>query len=276
MRVPVTVSSWTLGDHCSFEERCAAAANAGYDGIGLRVENYVDALEEGYQDDELLAILKRYGIRCTEIEYLTGWAHEKRSYEEKYREQLIFHMGRLFGVHHINAGLLETMKPTVVGERLRQLCQRAKGFDVAVEPMPYSGIPDLKAVVRILNVASQPNAKLLLDAWHWVRAEQSFRPLAPAIAAKVVAVQVDDVHSQAYAPSVLRAESLHDRLIPDQGAKIVRNFLTMLRESGVKPLTVGVEVISDELLKTGVNNAAQKTHEATIRALKETWPELLR
>ncbi|MFK5705975.1 sugar phosphate isomerase/epimerase family protein [Ligilactobacillus sp. LYQ139] len=275
MRVPITVSSWTLGDHCSFEERCAAAANAGYDGIGLRVENYIDALEEGYQDDELLAMMKRYGIKCTEVEYLTEWARKKRTYEEKYREQLIFHMGRLFGVHHINAGLLENEQPTVVGERLRRLCQRARGVDIAVEPMPYSGISDLKTAVRILNVAAQSNAKLLLDAWHWVRAEQSFRPLTPAIAAKVVAVQVDDVHAQAYAPSVLRAESLHDRLIPDQGAKMVRNFLKMLRESGVKPLTVGVEVISDELLKTGINNAAQRTHEATIKALKETWPELL-
>ena len=44
---PITVSSWTLGDQCKFEERVKAAKEAGYDGIGLRAETYVDANGEG-------------------------------------------------------------------------------------------------------------------------------------------------------------------------------------------------------------------------------------
>ena len=30
---PITISSWTLGDQCSFEERVQAAKEAGYEGI---------------------------------------------------------------------------------------------------------------------------------------------------------------------------------------------------------------------------------------------------
>ena len=41
---PITVSSWTLGDQCKFEDRVIAAKEAGYEGIGLRAETYVDAL----------------------------------------------------------------------------------------------------------------------------------------------------------------------------------------------------------------------------------------
>ena len=44
---PLTISSWTLGDQCTFEERVAAAKAAGFAGIGLRAETYVDALNEG-------------------------------------------------------------------------------------------------------------------------------------------------------------------------------------------------------------------------------------
>ena len=44
---PITISSWTLGDQCAFEERIAAANAAGFEGIGLRAETYVDALNEG-------------------------------------------------------------------------------------------------------------------------------------------------------------------------------------------------------------------------------------
>ena len=35
---PITVSSWTLGDQCTFEERVSAAKEAGFEGIGLRAE----------------------------------------------------------------------------------------------------------------------------------------------------------------------------------------------------------------------------------------------
>ena len=42
-----TINSWTLGDQCAFEERIAAANAAGFEGIGLRAETYVDALNEG-------------------------------------------------------------------------------------------------------------------------------------------------------------------------------------------------------------------------------------
>lgn len=49
---PITVSSWTLGDQCKFEDRVIAAKEAGYEGIGLRAETYVDALNEGLYDEE--------------------------------------------------------------------------------------------------------------------------------------------------------------------------------------------------------------------------------
>mgnify|MGYP002577533299 CR=1 FL=1 len=61
---PITVSSWTLGDQCKFEERVKAAKEAGYDGIGLRAETYVDALNEGLHDEDILAILEKYDAFC--------------------------------------------------------------------------------------------------------------------------------------------------------------------------------------------------------------------
>ena len=54
-KYPITVSSWTLGDQCTFEERVKAAKEAGFEGIGLRAETYVDALNEGLFDADILA-----------------------------------------------------------------------------------------------------------------------------------------------------------------------------------------------------------------------------
>src|SRR5699024_12392342 len=66
--LPISISSWTLGDKCTFEQRCKAAAEAGYDGIGLRAETYVDALNEGLTDKDIIDILNKYNITCTEVE----------------------------------------------------------------------------------------------------------------------------------------------------------------------------------------------------------------
>ena len=85
---PITVSSWTLGDQCKFEERVKAAKEAGYDGIGLRAETYVDALNEGLHDEDILAILEKYDMKVTEVEYIVQWAEDARSYEQKYKEQM--------------------------------------------------------------------------------------------------------------------------------------------------------------------------------------------
>jgi len=67
---PITISSWTLGDQCKFEDRVIAAKNAGYEGIGLRAETYVDALNEGLFDKDILAILDKHGMKVTEVEYI--------------------------------------------------------------------------------------------------------------------------------------------------------------------------------------------------------------
>ena len=97
-KYPITVSSWTLGDQCSFEERVKAAKEAGFEGIGLRAETYVDALNEGLFDADILAILEKYDMKVTEVEYIVQWAEDHRSYEQKYKEQMCFHMCELFGV----------------------------------------------------------------------------------------------------------------------------------------------------------------------------------
>ena len=272
---PITISSWTLGDQCSFEERVQAAKKAGYEGIGLRAETYADALNEGLTDRDILAILEKYDMKVTEVEYIVQWAEEHRSYEQKYKEQICFHMCQLFGVRHINCGLMENYPVEQTAQKLKELCQRAGEYMIGVEPMPYSGIPDLKKAYQVVMASGCENAMIILDSWHWVRADQPYDILTKEIAKKVVSIQINDAYERPYAAPVLRDESLHDRLAPGTGAKDTAGFVRMVREAGVSPLAVGVEVISDAILAKGVEKAAAYTYENTVKVLKEAWPELL-
>ena len=203
---PITISSWTLGDQCKFEDRVKAAKEAGYEGIGLRAETYVDALNEGLFDQDILDILKKYDMKVTEVEYIVQWAEDQRSYEQKYKEQLCFHMCELFGVAQINCGLMENYSVEHTAQKLKELCHRAGKYIIGVEPMPYSGIPDMKKGWAVVKAADCENAKLILDTWHWVRANQpvDISVLDGIPADKIVSIQIKDVWDRPYAKSILR------------------------------------------------------------------------
>ena len=274
---PITISSWTLGDQCKFEDRVKAAKEAGYEGIGLRAETYVDALNEGLHDEDILAILKKYDMKVTEVEYIVQWAEEHRSYEQKYKEQMCFHMCELFEVEHINCGLMENYSVEYTAQKLKELCQRAGKYIIGVEPMPYSGLPDLEKAYAVVKESGCENAMLILDTWHWVRANQpiDLEVIKDIPADKIVSIQINDAYERPYAASILRDESMHDRLAPGTGAKDTAGFVKMIKEAGVSPKAVGVEVISDAILAKGLKEAAEYTYSNTKKVLEETWPELL-
>lgn len=276
-KYPITVSSWTLGDKCKFEDRVTAAKEAGYEGIGLRSETYVDALNEGLFDQDILDILEKHGMKVTEVEYIVQWAEAERSYEQKYKEQMCFHMCELFGVGHINCGLMEDYPVDYTAQKLKELCQRAGRYIIGVEPMPYSGIPDVKKGWEVVKASGCDNARLILDTWHWVRAGQpvDLSVLEGIPADKIISIQINDVWDRPYAESILRDESMHDRLAPGTGIGSTIPFVKMIREKGIQPKAIGVEVISDAYVAKGIQYAAQYTYDNAKKVLEAAWPEVL-
>lgn len=272
---PITISSWTLGETCLFEDRVKAAKAAGYEGIGLRAETYVDALNEGLTDQDILDILAKYDIAVTEVEYIVQWAEEKRSYEQKYKEQMCFHMCRLFNVGHINCGLMENYSIEYTAQKLKELCGRAGDLIIGVEPMPYSGLPVFDKAYAVVEASGCENAMLILDTWHWVRADQPYRKLTAQQAAKVISIQINDAYERPYASAILRDESMHDRLAPGTGAKDTVGFVKMIKDAGISPKVIGVEVISDAILAQGLDYASEHTFKHTVKVLEEAWPDQL-
>lgn len=273
---PITISSWTLGDKCSFEDRCKAASAAGYDGIGLRAETYVDALNEGLTDEDILAILDKYNIKCTEVEYIVQWCEEPRTYEQKYKEQMCFHMCELFGVKHINTGLMEDYPIDYTAKKLQELAARAGKWIIALEPMPYSGLPNLDKTWKIMQKADCDNVYMLLDMWHWVRANQPYDMLTKEQAKRVISIQLDDAYTRPYAKSILRDESMHDRLAPGTGELDTAGFVKMIKDAGVDPKVIGVEVISDAYMAKGIDYVADYTYDNTVKVLQAAWPDILK
>lgn len=266
--LPVALSSYTLGLHAtiSFDERVRTAKAAGFTAVGLRVEDYVGARESGLSDADILALLDAEGITVREVEYITDWGTaEDRTAAQQKKEQDAFHMARLFGVAHINIGLLQHLSEDVIAEALAELCDRAGELIMAVEFMPYSGIPDLASAWRVIEASGRDNAHILVDTWHWARANQTAADLAQIPADKIVSIQLCDVQEQAMDP--LREESLHHRLAPGRGFGDCVGMIRALEAHGVRPRAIGIEVISDEAVAHGVQPAADTAMAAAREVL---------
>ena len=173
-------------------------------------------------------------------------------------------MARAFGVRHLNAGLLEQLPLDVMSEEFAALCERAgPDLTVALEFMPYSGVPDLATAWRI--VQDVPNAGLIVDGWHWARARQQIADLDDVPAERIVSVQLCDVRAEPM--ERLRAESLGHRLPPGQGYGDTVGLVRGLAKCGVTPAVMAVEVISVELVARGVDIAAQVSADAAREVL---------
>lgn len=273
--LPLTISSYTLGTEVSFEDRVRIAKEAGFGGIGLRAENYVDAKNAGVSDEEMLSILEKYNMKVSEVEYITAWGtKEDRNDAQQEKEQTVYHMARLFGVKHINCGLIEKLPEEEIVVALQELCDRAEDLIIGLEFMPYSGVPDLASAWRIVKASNRENAQLICDTWHWARANQKPEYLTEVPAEKIVSIQICDVLDRPYIK--LRDESLHDRVAPGLGFGNTVDFVSMLKKHGVCPKAIGVEVISDRYVGQGLDFAAKTVYESTVKVLEKAWPELIK
>ncbi len=250
---PLVLSSYCLGTTVNFAERVRIAAQAGFAGIGLRAENYRDARRAGLDDSAMLEILGTHGVRMSEVEYLTDWCGT-RDADQQAKEQTIFHMARTFGVPHVNAGLIgpEPLDAVVTG--FGALCERARPLTVALEFLPFGAVPDLATLWKVVEGAGAANGGLLIDFWHWRRSGSTLDNLAAIPAERIVSVQIDDVIE--HPMDALRPEALHWRLPPGRGHGNVIELVRALRDKGVRPYVVAVEVMNDELIANGLDVTA--------------------
>jgi sugar phosphate isomerase/epimerase len=267
LQLPLVVSSYTLGTEVPFRDRVEAAAAAGFDGIGLRAENFWDAASAGLDGVAMSEIARDAGVQILEVEYITAWGTAAdRDDAQRRKEETVFTMARAFGVGHLNTGIIEKLPIETIVEAFAELCDRAgDDLTIALEFMPYSGVPDLATAWRVLQEANRRNSALIVDVWHWARAGMMAADLDSVPADRIVSVQLCDVLRTPMEP--MRTESLGYRLPPGEGYGDAVGLVRALQASGVRPQLVAVEVISDELVARGVGHAANTVATAARKVL---------
>lgn len=261
----------------TFAERCAAAARAGFAGIGLLGMDHKLALDAGLTDADLDGILADHGLVLHEVEFLMEWSagpeEPERVATARMIEDQVWAVADAFGPRVVSVGEIggpEQLPPfDLLAERFGALCDRAAvhGLLVALEFTPWSGIPDIATAAALVAAVGRPNAGINLDAWHWFRGTPDAEVLR-AVADRIFVLQVDDA-DRAVVGSLLE-DTTRRRRYPGQGSFDLVGLLMLARDAGVD-VPVSVEVMSDEHYALPVGEAARRAYASSRAVIERAW-----
>ena len=153
-----------------FDERVAAAAGAGFAGIGLFAPEYERLRdEEGRSAKEIGRQLADHGLVLAEVETVHGWASEGPAAEEcRRREDLAYELADEVGCRYLQAVGSHDGSIAVAAERFAALCDRAAahGLLVGLEWLPFTNITTAADAQTIVEAAGRPNGGYCVDIWH--------------------------------------------------------------------------------------------------------------
>jgi sugar phosphate isomerase/epimerase len=250
--------SGTLGRDSTFRQRVAAAVAGGFSGISLWGRDYRVARDEGLSDRDIRSLLADHGLSVGELDPAWWWlpgasdVHIPPELDQErifcFGESELFDVAEAVGARSLNAvdvfggaWSLDEAAAAFAG-----LCDRAAdhGLLVHLEFLPWSRIPDLTTAWQVVAAADRPNGGLMLDAWHYFRSAPDRELLRSLPGTSILGAQLCD------APASPEAEpmhaTLHERLLPGDGALDLRSLLADLRSTGTAA-PLGVEVFSDVL-----------------------------
>jgi sugar phosphate isomerase/epimerase len=270
----------TMPRETPWRERLAAASGAGFAGMSVWARDYTGARCEGWTDADLRAQLDDHGLVVAELDPAWWWTPGEFDVASlvaidtmevfRYGETEMFAIADALGARSINAAdvLGGSWGVDDAAEAFAGLCDRAAEHNLLVhlEFLPWSRIADLATAWEVVSRADRPNGGVAVDAWHWFRsATPSDVATVRAIpGAKVLAIQLDDAPA-APEPNLMSA-TLHQRLLPGEGAIDLCALVGALRDIDTAA-PVGVEVFSDELHALGPIEAAQRAADSTRAVL---------
>jgi sugar phosphate isomerase/epimerase len=273
-RDDLIVSAYTLSGapvfeppRFSFAERVAAAAKAGFAGIGLAIEDYAACRERGMSDVEMRRILDDCGIRATELEFLQNWWHDdERGRRARIDEDLCYAAADALGSRHVNVGCAGPRGTVpgleVLAEHFMALCDRAArhGLLVAFEFLPWSDVPDAAAAWRLISLADRSNGGILIDTWHYFRGTADSTQVRSIPADRFFVIQFDDADAEQVGGPL--EDTTRRRRLPGQGSFDLTAFIRMLDEMEVNA-PISVEILSDEQRARPLDEAARLAHDTT-------------
>ncbi len=239
-------------------ERVAAAAEAGYTGLGLIADD-LRVIRDTLGYPGLRDLIAEAGLTHIEIELLERWWLPRGTAGDSYDvRELLFEAADPLGPAFIKIGSelgSRTAHPEALIDPLRELADQAAehGTRIAIETMPFSIISTVPMGADIVTAAAHPGVGLLVDAWHVFRAGTSLDELRSALSPGMVfGVELDD--AAATVVGSLFEDTVERRLLCGEGTFDLAGLVAVLRDQGFDG-PWGVEILSAPFRKLPAREA---------------------
>lgn len=243
-------------------DQIAAAAGAGFQGIGLDVWSIDWHRARGGSLGELRDALDRLAIPCIELQafVFTADATESAANAEN-----IAAIAEVLRPEIIMSGTHVPVDDSVVANLARHapLVTRT-GSRLAIEFLPMMPINTIAKTRDLIARAglSPETAGVCLDVWHFSHGPDDWPDLEALPLAELAYVQFSD-HPPLQG-SDLTTETLQRRVLPGEGVLELDRFVAAVRRKGYSG-PVAAELISAELRKLSPAESARRIYTATAR-----------
>jgi sugar phosphate isomerase/epimerase len=257
-----------------FREFVAAASSAGFEAVTIWPSMYRRAQSrESLDPPTMRRVLDDAGIRVAAIEACGDWLPDTDDDGRAGPFRSVWHRDQFFDAAHALGA------PCVVAAHLGrgavdraaavdsfgQLCRDAAGHElrIALEFMPFSGVPDADTAWRIIADSECDNAGLVLDTSHLHRSG-GLTTLAAVPLDRIDVVQLADGPSDP--PADLVDEAMFHRAPPGDGEFELASFLARLDAAGLRA-RVGPELYRSGWSDRDPREVAAELISATRRVL---------
>jgi sugar phosphate isomerase/epimerase len=265
---PHTERDWSPLD---FKDRVAAAARAGFKGVGIWHTDLAHTLEKRSLP-EMKRILDDHGIEHLELEFLTDWFREgERKAQSDVTRRMLMTAAEALGARHIKVGDFFKEKcpmPRLV-ECFAGLCREAAehGTRILFELMPFANVDTLEGAIALVRGAGAANGGIMLDTWHVVKLGIPYEAVARMPGEYLLGVELND--GTFHAPWSLHEDTINHRRLCGEGEFDVKGFIAAVERAGYRG-PYGIEVLNAEMRNWPLEKLATRAYETTLAQFADT------
>ncbi len=244
-------------DAAALERSLAATKAAGFDGAGIWGFHVM------FGGDDAARVVADCGLSIESIDAAISWADGPTDAALGEIEGLLALADQVDAPLIVATTLGPVADQSAAADGFAAIAARAAdaGRTLALEFLPWTGVPTLAAANGIAGHADSPAGGILLDTWHWARQPggPNLELLRSLPTDRIAYVQLSDATDSP--TDDLNAEAMTGRLLPGAGVVDFAEIWSALDSIGASPL-VAAEVLSTELVAEGPEEMARRVHDA--------------
>lgn len=239
---PHTDREWS---EFEFKDRVAAAARAGFTGMGIWHADLEHTLQK-HSLREMKQIFDDHGIVHIELEFLGDFFLDgEKKFQSDITKKMLLEAAEAFEAHHVKVGSFEkTACPMPkMAEAFAELCREGaeRGTRIGWELMPFCDIDSVEKAVELVKGAGESNGGICLDLWHLAKLKIPYEKVARMPQKYITSIEVNDGTREC--PWPLHEDTVNHRLFCGEGEFEPKRFVSAMLKAGYDG-PWGIEVLN--------------------------------